>query len=87
MATPKKLICSCAACHVNMFEGEDLVQNPVYKCGELSYIELAHRKCIPEWAANDDHVFHGYLEQAEGAPWKYEAQPAPAATFADLWPA
>lgn len=52
--TEKAVICACAGCRQDLFEGDDLVQNPVYKMGELDYIELAHRACIPEWAVNDD---------------------------------
>lgn len=93
-------ICLCAACEKMMFEGDDMVQNPVIKCGELSYIELAHRACLPEWAINDSFDFSYYEEQAEReAEWqaaeaKAEADaraaafaPAPRVTLADLWPA
>ena len=80
-------ICTCPACKVMLIEGDDMVQNPVYKCGDLHYIELAHRKCIPEWSVNDDHVFPDECEPEPAAPWKYEPAPAPAATLADLWPA
>jgi len=84
----RKTICSCAKCHATMFEGDDLVQNFVYKCGDLQYIELAHRTCLPEWAVNDDHVPPAdSVYQPEPAPFVYVAPVAPSATFADLWPA
>lgn len=50
----KTVICACAGCREDLFKGDDLVQNPVYKMGELDYIELAHRACIPEWAQHDN---------------------------------
>jgi len=93
-------ICACAACDRPMFEGDDMVQRPVIKCGELSYIELAHRACVPAWAEFDNFDFSYYeeIEERESA-WR-EAQakaeadaraaafaPAPRATLADLWPA
>ena len=28
---------------------QDVAINDVYKCGELSYTELAHPECAPEW--------------------------------------
>lgn len=50
----KKEICLCAGCYEMMFEGDDIVQCPIYKMGELDYIELAHRACIPQWAEFDN---------------------------------
>lgn len=52
--TTSEEICLCAECRKMLHKGDDIVQNPVYKLGELNYIELAHRKCLPEWAVNDD---------------------------------
>lgn len=96
----RKEICLCAACNAMMFEGDDMVQHPVIKMGELDYIELAHRACLPEWAEFDNFDFAPYEEAAEReAAWleaeaKAEADaraaafaPAPRATLADLWPA
>ena len=51
--TEEKLICACAVCRQDVLEGQDLVDNFVYKCGELHYIELAHKQCAPEW--DQDH--------------------------------
>ncbi len=55
---PNAVSCYCPFCNGPIFnrdfDGSALVQNPVYKSGELSYIELAHRPCQPEWAKNDD---------------------------------
>ena len=56
----KQIICLCACercrqpIRANECEAGDVVQNPVFKSGELAYIELAHRDCIPEWAKNDN---------------------------------
>lgn len=48
-------VCLCAKCTDMLTNGDDVVQHPVYKwCGELSYIELAHRDCLPEWGRFDD---------------------------------
>ncbi len=41
--------CLCACCRNMLYEGDDLVDNVVMKCGELHYIELAHKNCMPEW--------------------------------------
>mgnify|MGYP003134525319 CR=1 FL=1 len=49
MMIEEKLICACAVCRQDVLEGQDLVDNFVYKCGELAYIELAHKECAPEW--------------------------------------
>lgn len=48
------IVCYCAECKDPIFEGQDMVQCPVFKLGELDYIELAHRSCIPEWSKYDD---------------------------------
>jgi len=45
----KEEICLCASCRNMLYEGDDLVDNVVMKCGELHYIELAHKNCMPEW--------------------------------------
>ena len=46
-------LCGCSICGVTLKKSDDLVQNPVYKHGELQCIELAHRSCVPEWDKND----------------------------------
>ncbi len=81
-------VCTCAACGQMMTEETDMVQNPVYKCGELSYIELAHRTCLPEWSVNDDWQpeLIDFDDMPEPAPWTYVQPDAPAATLADIWP-
>ena len=38
-------ICLCAICRDMLHEGDQLADCKVYKNGELSYIELAHRDC------------------------------------------
>lgn len=38
----------CAICSSELREGEALAENPVYKLGELNYIELAHVDCAPD---------------------------------------
>ena len=43
--------CTCCGTPVNF--AQNPVQAPVYKLGELQYIELAHRTCVPEWAKYD----------------------------------
>ncbi len=40
----------CAVCEEPIRHTRDMVDNYVYKCGELHYIELAHNKCAPGWA-------------------------------------
>lgn len=49
-------ICLCAICREMLFEGDELVDQRVYKCGELSYINLAHAECAPEWAPEENPV-------------------------------
>lgn len=41
-------ICLCAFCRKMLYEGDEMAQHPVYKCGELSYVSLAHKECAPE---------------------------------------
>lgn len=43
-------VCACCVCRKDILEGQDIVDNEVYKCGELHYIELAHKNCAPEMA-------------------------------------
>ncbi len=38
-------LCLCAFCREILYAGDALADNYVYKLGELSYIELAHREC------------------------------------------
>ena len=49
----RKEICLCSICQEMLYEGDKLVDNKVFKSGELSYIELAHEACAPEWAEED----------------------------------
>lgn len=44
-------ICACAICAKILYEGDKLADLKVFKCGELSYIALAHESCAKE--AND----------------------------------
>lgn len=37
----------CAICHVQLTNDDELLDNYVYKTGELHYIELMHRSCVP----------------------------------------
>jgi hypothetical protein len=48
-----KLICACAICRKDIFKGQPMVDQFIYKCGELSYISLAHKECAPEWEHNN----------------------------------
>lgn len=41
----KEIICGCTVCMGLMYEGDKLADHHVYKYGELSYIELAHKSC------------------------------------------
>ena len=41
----RRPICLCSVCGADVFIGDDLIENKVYKCGELSYISLTHREC------------------------------------------
>lgn len=52
IAQPKE-ICLCAICREMLVEGDLLVDQKVFKNGELSYINLAHVECAPEWAEDD----------------------------------
>lgn len=47
--TNKKSICLCAGCREMLYEGDELVQQCVYKLGRLSYIELGHKNCCPNF--------------------------------------
>lgn len=58
MSKPSVVDVRCAECGRALGTNDPalLVQCPVYDfAGELEYIELAHRTCLPEWAVNDRH--------------------------------
>lgn len=40
-------ICTCAFCGEWLYQFDTIADNKVFKCGELSYIELAHATCAP----------------------------------------
>ena len=44
-AVTATLVCACAVCRRDIFEGDKMGDHKVFKCGELSYIELAHHDC------------------------------------------
>ena len=44
-AHKKDVNCACAICTVMLTRNDELADRYVYKCGELSYIELAHVAC------------------------------------------
>lgn len=48
-----EFVCLCAICQKGIMESQlgtgKIVDQKIYKCGELSYIELAHRECAPDW--------------------------------------
>jgi len=39
------VICLCDVCRSDIHEGDAMADHKVFKCGELSYIALAHRAC------------------------------------------
>lgn len=39
------VICSCDVCRKDIVEGQPMADHKVFKCGELSYIALAHKEC------------------------------------------
>jgi hypothetical protein len=46
--TEQNMLCLCAVCRQGIHEDTppaEVAENRVYKCGDLSYIELAHREC------------------------------------------
>lgn len=72
----------CALCGdrlANSLKAHELAENRVIKCGELSYIELAHRACavadgdsgIP-WEYDSEAVVAGKLEEARVAEMRRE---------------
>jgi hypothetical protein len=50
------MTCLCTFCRLPLPKGygDDVVQRPYFKMGELDEIALAHRTCAPEWAKWDD---------------------------------
>jgi hypothetical protein len=60
--TTSKTICLCACCRNPITKAQakdkDIADHKVYKCGELSYIELAHKYC----AKKDTEMPKGYWE-------------------------
>lgn len=50
--TTDKEICYCACCQKMLFQSDidagTVADHPVYKMGELSYIELAHNSCADQ---------------------------------------
>ena len=68
--TDNKLICACAVCRKDIFKGQPMVDQFIYKCGELSYIELAHKECAPQW--EHDNGNRGRAPQSDPfwkTPW------------------
>lgn len=59
---PTETICLCACCGNPVTRGQakegDIADHKVYKCGELSYIEIAHKYC----AKRDTEMREGYWE-------------------------
>jgi hypothetical protein len=41
-------LCLCAFCREMLYASDALADHPVYKCGELAYIELAHAWCAEQ---------------------------------------
>ena len=62
MTVQPKEICLCTICREMLFEGDDLVDQKVFKNGELSYISLAHAECAPDWNSEENPV-HDELER------------------------
>jgi hypothetical protein len=60
MAIPETYCCICGERLAHDLQPHELAENSVFKCGELSYIELAHRAC----AVTDD----------SGIEWDCDAQ-------------
>ena len=56
----------CAVCRVTLLGAIALADHAVYKCGELSYIELAHVGC-----AEADNAERDALYGADG--WRWDA--------------
>lgn len=71
-----KTICACAFCggpiHEVQAKAGRVHQHPVYKLGELNYIELAHARCAPEgWdqpVRPGSEPRHEYDEEDEWPP-------------------
>lgn len=43
-----KIVCACSVCSLDIHEGTKMADLKVFKCGELSYIALAHYGCAIE---------------------------------------
>jgi hypothetical protein len=60
MAIPETYCCICGERLAHDLQPHELAENNVFKCGELSYIELAHRACA-------------VAEDGSGIEWDYDA--------------
>ncbi len=51
MSDTDDMVCICPFCEKAIWNHElynqEVAENKIYKCGELSYIELAHIDCAP----------------------------------------
>jgi ribosomal protein S27AE len=63
--TRPAVVCACAVCWKDIFEGAVMADHKRFKCGELSYIELAHIECAK--AENAEREARG-----ERAYWEHD---------------
>lgn len=40
-----RVVCACDVCRRDIYDGDAMADHKVFKCGELSYIALAHKDC------------------------------------------